>query len=558
METEIYGINPTKRLTVETAEAELYKPKTFLNDHFVRLVDYVGGDEAVVRGATAGKGLDLFKEDISAEDLFYYLRMNHITEPFRFPELKMHFKVPIQEALFWVYQRSSRINEWSGRYSEMSDEAREYTEDDFSYLHVLDETRDKIPEILDLFEKTRLQSKDAYKNMLSEGFVRELARIGIGIGNNTEFYLTMNLEDLLIATKTAFYNSINYDIKKTADSVLDLAASVAPLAVKSFLTPQNQGLDWTIDRDVLEEKPSGNRFEISQTKRLVVPEAEKMLFKPIDILDHGWVMPTDYMGTDSSIVQAARVSYSKGTTSVRQDKTLIRYLLRHLHTSPFEQVSVQYEMKTPIFVSPRQAARHRTAVKGYLMDNMPVSKDFYIPEIEQIRGQSKTNMQGRGSELDDETKVRIIKELDSTFSSQAKLRSELSNTNIPDYMVDAQLGVGHYTWTTWKQDLHNVFHFLRLRDDSHAQHEIQVTARAMGEFVESTFPISHEAFLDYTKNAVSFSSQEQELLARMIAENRSAVPNHFYKDMGWWLKKDDKKNLEAIELDNKIETLMKK
>ncbi len=232
-------------------------------------------------------------------------------------------------------------------------------------------------------------------------------------------------------------------------------------------------------------------------------------------LDHGFVRLVDWMGDDSSIVQAARVSYGKGTKSVSEDTALIRYLMRNLHTSPFEMVEFKFHVKLPIFVA-RQWIRHRTAnVNEYSGRYSEMPDEFYLPEPDQLRLQSTLNKQGRG-----ETTINHSSEVISRMKlTQEKLfqeYSELLSTGLAREIARINLPLSNYTEWYWKIDLHNLFHFLRLRLDSHAQYEIRVYAEAIAKIIKQIVPIAYQAFEDYILEAIRFSRNELNALKLLI------------------------------------------
>ncbi len=221
----------------------------------------------------------------------------------------------------------------------------------------------------------------------------------------------------------------------------------------------------------------------------------------------------DYMGGDDSIVQAARVSYGEGTKKVHEDRGLIRYLMRHKHTTPFEMVELKFHVKLPIFVA-RQWIRHRSAnVNEYSGRYSVMKEEFYLPPDEDIRKQSKRNKQGRSEEeLPAELRQRFLEYLrESSKDAYAKYEAFIGD-GLAREMARINLPLSLYTEWYWKIDLHNLFHFLRLRMDDHAQKEIRVYADVMAEIVRTICPIAYEAFADYSLNAASFSGPELVIL----------------------------------------------
>ena len=227
----------------------------------------------------------------------------------------------------------------------------------------------------------------------------------------------------------------------------------------------------------------------------------------VKVLDHGFVRLVDVMGDDSSIVQSARVSYGKGTKTVNQDEGLIRYLMRHKHTTPFEMVEFKFHCRMPIFVA-RQWIRHRTANVNEMSARYSEMPDiFYTPSPELCTTQSAQNKQGgTGIQVSDpEATAKTFKDAQVSIYDDYKqyleqdMRRELARVNLP---------VSLYTEWYWKIDLHNLFHFLKLRLDSHAQFEIRVFAEAMADMVKEYVPLAWKAFEDYQLNSMALSQLE--------------------------------------------------
>lgn len=247
----------------------------------------------------------------------------------------------------------------------------------------------------------------------------------------------------------------------------------------------------------------------SLTKRVVVPEAEEVLGKTIPCLDHGFVRLVDYMGGDASIVQAARVSYGKGTKTTNEDRGLIRYLIRNHHTTPLEMVEMKWHCKMPIFIA-RQWVRHRTAsINEYSLRYSEPKDEFYIPKADEIRFQSVTNRQGSSEEkVSDEVASKVIDFITQTSTSSMRAYEDMSKDGIAKELARMGLPINLYTEWYWKNDLHNTLHFLKLRLDHHAQKEIRTYAEAMASVVKKVTPLAYEAFEDYVLNSVSFSALE--------------------------------------------------
>jgi len=251
--------------------------------------------------------------------------------------------------------------------------------------------------------------------------------------------------------------------------------------------------------------------------RVINSKAEEILDKEFKCLDKGFVRLVDYMGGDESIVQAARVSYGAGTKTVNEDRGLIRYLMRHLHTTPFEMVELKFHCKLPIFVA-RQWIRHRTANVNEYSGRYSVMKDeFYVPALEAIHFQSSKNKQGRDeNDVAPEIRQQIIDELLSEQTSSYKNYEQYLELNIARELARINLPLSLYTEWYWKIDLHNLFHFLRLRLDEHAQYEIRVYSEAMAEITKCIAPIAFEAFEDYILKSEKFSRLEMNVLKTLL------------------------------------------
>jgi len=262
------------------------------------------------------------------------------------------------------------------------------------------------------------------------------------------------------------------------------------------------------------------RADPRPTLRATAPGIEAYLYAALPVLDHGFVRVIDYMGDDAAIVQAARVSYGAGTKKARDDAGLIRYLMRHWHSTPFEMCEIKLHVKLPVFVA-RQWIRHRTAnVNEYSARYSILDREFYIPAPEHLAAQSSTNNQGRGAPLPEAEAARVLEILRADSSraydhyeemlstdGQAGLARELARMNLPANV---------YTQWYWKTDLHNLFHFLRLRADPHAQYEIRAYAEAICTVVRDWVPHAWAAFEDYRLNGVHLSGKAVEVLRRRL------------------------------------------
>jgi len=235
-------------------------------------------------------------------------------------------------------------------------------------------------------------------------------------------------------------------------------------------------------------------------------------------LDKGFVRLVDAMGGDDAIVQAARVSYGKGTAKVSQDRGLIRYLMRHRHTTPLEMVEFKFHCKMPIFVA-RQWVRHRTAnINEYSLRYSEARDEFYFPDPEHIQFQSALNKQGRLGDVSESLKTKVRDYFEEISNRSFEIYSELNDAGVARELARAILPVNLYTEWYWKNDLHNLLHFIGLRSDSHAQYEIRVFSDAMAESVKKVAPFAWEAYQDYVVSGLRFSRVEQSLLEQNLPE----------------------------------------
>ena len=282
-----------------------------------------------------------------------------------------------------------------------------------------------------------------------------------------------------------------------------------------------------------------------QTLRATVPALEEVLFKPLPVLDHGFVRVIDYMGDDAAVVQAARVSFGRGTRKVNEDAGLINYLMRHRHTTPFEMCEIKYHVKLPIFVA-RQWIRHRTAnVNEYSARYSILDKEFYIPSAEHLAAQATINRQGRGKILEGEMAQRVLALLRTEAERAYAGYVELLNEDASGELLDPQrtglarelarlnLTLGFYTQWYWKTDLHNLMHFLSLRGDPHAQYEIRAYAEVMLRTLERWVPMTYAAFLEYRMNAAAISASGLAVIRRLLAGKSVAQPDSGLSPREW-------------------------
>jgi thymidylate synthase (FAD) len=274
------------------------------------------------------------------------------------------------------------------------------------------------------------------------------------------------------------------------------------------------------------EQARGERYE---TVRPTVPALEAIMYQAIPVLDHGFVRVIDYMGDDAAVVQAARVSYGRGTRRVSEDTGLIRYLMRHRHTTPFEMCEIKFHIKLPIFVA-RQWIRHRTAnVNEYSARYSVLDREFYIPEAGHLAAQSSANRQGRGEALSGREAAEVLQMLREDASRCFDHYEQMLNEN-PDgkprepgrrglarELARMNVTLNTYTQWYWKINLHNLLHFLCLRADRHAQYEIRVYAERMSEIVAAWVPTVYRAFQEYRLDAATFSGSMLTVLRKMLA-----------------------------------------
>lgn len=268
---------------------------------------------------------------------------------------------------------------------------------------------------------------------------------------------------------------------------------------------------------------------VHQTRRATVPALEEILYEPFPVLDHGFVRVIDYMGDDAAVVQAARVSYGTGTKKVSEDSGLIRYLMRHRHTTPFEMCEIKLHVKLPIFIA-RQWIRHRTAnVNEYSARYSILDREFYIPAPENLGAQATNNRQGRGDVLEGEEAANVLALLRRDSELAYAHYEEMMNRREDGEPIDdgrqglarelARMGLtlNYYTQWYWKIDLHNLLHFLSLRADSHAQYEIRVYAEAILDIVRRWVPAVFDAFMEYRVGGVQLSRAGLDTVKKLLA-----------------------------------------
>ncbi|MGH6991480.1 MAG: FAD-dependent thymidylate synthase [Stellaceae bacterium] len=281
--------------------------------------------------------------------------------------------------------------------------------------------------------------------------------------------------------------------------------------------------------DEQQNEIAARRGESRPTRRATVPALEEILFEPMPVLDHGFIRVIDYMGEDAAVVQAARVSYGRGTKRNSKDQGLINYLMRHRHTTPFEMCEIKFHIKLPIFVA-RQWIRHRAAnVNEYSARYSVLDNEFYMPAPEHLAVQATSNRQGRGEALDLDPAHRVLNLLREDAGRAYAGYVELLNEDASGAPIDParpglarelariNLTLGFYTQWYWKIDLHNLMHFLSLRADPHAQYEIRAYAEIMLDILKRWVPMTYAAFLEYRMNAATISAKALSVIRRLIA-----------------------------------------
>ena len=283
----------------------------------------------------------------------------------------------------------------------------------------------------------------------------------------------------------------------------------------------------------------------NSTKRVIAPDLEKVLYEAMPILDHGFIRVVDYMGNDSSIVQAARVSYGKGTKKVNTDAGLIKYLMRHWHSTPFEMCEIKYHVKLPIFIA-RQWIRHRTAnVNEYSARYSILDKEFYLPSPENLAAQSQSNRQGRGDVLEGEDAKKVLDIIKSdserTYSNYEEMLNERydgskieeNKSGLARELARMNLTLNTYTQWYWKTDLLNLMNFLRLRADSHAQYEIRAYADVMLDTLKRWVPTTFEAFMDYRVGGTEVSSKGKLVIQKLIKGEETSLDDSGLSKREW-------------------------
>ncbi len=566
-----YGISTTKRLVVPAAESLLFQKEFIAGEGHITLVDYMGGDAMVERVATAGHGRSVFSRHLDLHDFFSYLRFKRIDQPFKSAQLKFQIQAPLAVALHLVYEAAASTNEYSGRYSIMIESSFLPTAEYLAArMHGLDHQKaiEHAKQAQELIADVRKQNYAAYAQLVSQGIdlTRELARIPLELNNDTKFFWKIDLYALvdLMKKKKALRARRDDDLIVTyIDLLKEAAYAVAPEATQALFT-SGKPLTLTMPRDeeVIDSTPLPPSWKPQQTRRSTTPELEALLFERIPYHDHGAVQAVDYMGDDNSPVESARVSYGAGTRRVLEDKHLIRYLIRHRHTTPSEHAELAVEGKVPVFVDPRQAGRHRTLDHHCFMGETLLGSEVFLPSSDQLRYQDRKNRQGRGDELDEELKPAVMQSLQESFARQKTLIETLRSYHVAEEDIRNVKGVGYYTFNWRTGDLHNWMHFLGLRLEGHTQKETHDLARIYAKFLTALAPTTMQALQDYHINAIPFTALELPLLAQALNLTPEQVENlDTYRSVGLTMKTKDGReqlNREGVELQQKLRKLLEK
>ena len=296
----------------------------------------------------------------------------------------------------------------------------------------------------------------------------------------------------------------------------------------------------------------------NKTKRVTAPKLEEILYEALPILDHGFIRVIDYMGNDNSIVQAARVSYGKGTKKVNTDSGLIKYLMRHWHSTPFEMCEIKYHVKLPIFIA-RQWIRHRTAnVNEYSARYSILDKEFYLPSKENLAAQSSSNRQGRGQVITGDQAEKVLgllkEDAERTYSNYEEMLNQKYDGSIIDEkkiglareLARMNLTLNTYTQWYWKTDLLNLMNFLRLRADHHAQYEIRAYADVMLDTLKRWVPITFDAFMDYRVGGTEVSSKGKEVIKKLINGKKISIEQTDLSKREW------NELMQAFNLEDKM------
>lgn len=562
-----FGINYTKRF-VSDGENQLFKKHELGKTGLIELVDYMGGDGTVERVATLGYGTSIFPENPDKKDFIHYLVNNGIYEPFSSVQLKFNIQSPIFAALTLVYEPGVNVNEYSGRYSVMLDSSFELDKNSVARKLKVGNREIRTRKIIEIFTQNRKRASDDYKELIDLDMARELARAGLGIDNDTKYFWKTDLLTLskFINSKRKFFN-LDEPTRNYIEVIAEIAEKIAPISWNALTRTDNTYLKLTMPRDneIIDSGLKEPSWGKKETKRIIVPALEEILFIKSSFLDYGEFQIVDYMGDDNSFAEAARVSYGKSTKTLQDNNNLIRSLIRDLHTSPIEMTELAFEAKSPVFSDPRQAGRHRTLDKHGFMGYFPIGDQFYIPSDEEFKYQDKLNRQGRGKEMDGDDLKKAKENFISDKKREIAAARELKELDAPENIIRMVKGVGFYTKVWRTGDTHNLGNFLRLRLDVHAQKEVRELAKLVNYAVSLHTPIAHEAINNYVINGMRLSEKEIELMREQMLLRRDIDTENMdnYKGVGFLIPidRDDKTKgykltREGLDFKRKLERLL--
>lgn len=541
-----HGISMTRRFVSEGAEQDLFYSHSVDGHGSIELIDYMGGDETVERVATAGAGLRVFPESPDRELFFEHLIARGITEPFTAVLGRWIIRSPIETALDLVYPASVSLNETSLRYSEPVGTSHLPTIDAIAGVLKGERLEDRAAEIRGILLENREEAFGQYGDFSRNDFARELSRSVLGVDQDTKYAWKINLLQLArLVRNERLLRGENEHTRAYVEALAASAHEIAPDAWTALMENDPVALRLThpID-DVIADAPLAPASWLSgETRRVTVPALEARLFFPDSVLDHGAIQPVDYMGNDESIAQAARTSYDKGTKTLQDDFALVRSLVRDRHTSPLEQPELATEQITQVFSDPRQAKRHRTLDAHGFMGEVIMGSKPYVPADDQLKYQDRLNRQGRGKDMDPEIKLAVLEGLQRTYKAQLVRADELRALGAPERLVRRVKGVGFNTkgWRTG--DVHNWAHFLSLRNDPHAQHEVRAYAQRIAGYLDLQVHEAMAAYQMYKFEAIGLSTKEVGLMQGYLGV---AMPGfdlndlNNFKGAGFVVKKREK------------------
>ena len=487
----------TYRPTSELAERILHEDHALPTSGTIGLVDYMGGDESIAAAATLHHGPRIAGVR-SVEDLLISLAHNDIWRPFQFAEVKLRFGMDLAGAQHLVYRPEASINQFSGRYSEFKEGSS-----DLRALGASEELE---------AQHTSIAAKlfETYRELLSESLAKETARGVMLDTTNTSFFYKVNLAQLFETVEDLKRTSWKHDEERAvlADELLGVARTVAPSAVEAYEAKHDGStkdcIDWervarNAPNAVMTDASYPSR-KASETQRVVVPELEDMLGYTTEPIRGGLVRVTDYMGDLHAIADAARVSYKSGK-KVSQDAALVRTLLRDRHTTPFEMTELAFDVRMPLYIK-RQSGRHRTLDQAWFMGELAIAPERYVPTDEDLAPQSNIDHQGRGGAFDRDAQERIKERLAGTDRLLDEVKTEDPS------LRDRLRPVDSWTRFSLKGDTHNLLHYVRLREDPHAQLEIARYGTAFGNAMRAHVPVVMDAFDRFERQAVRFDRDE--------------------------------------------------